>query len=192
MTKRDYYEILNVSRRAAPDEIKKAYRKMALKYHPDRNQGDKEAEEVFKEASEAYEVLSDPQKRDLYDRFGHAGLQNSGFTGFSFDDLFNSDVFGGFSDIFHEHRSFIKSRKTVKVVFTYKDNGQFPNRCQVDSFVEGSCISCSVSKKNDRNLPFTPVLAGYACSGGDGDTRADNTVCTQHTHIEIGDMHGSP
>ncbi|MBN2374077.1 molecular chaperone DnaJ [bacterium] len=102
MTKRDYYDILNISREATPEEIKKAYRKMALKYHPDRNQGDKDAEEKFKEASEAYEVLTDPHKRELYDRFGHAGLQNSGFTGFSFDDLFDSNIFGGFTDIFHD------------------------------------------------------------------------------------------
>lgn len=106
MTKRDYYEILGVSKQAQQAEIKKAYRKMALKYHPDRNQGNKEAEELFKEASEAYEVLSDSQKRGLYDRFGHAGLQNSGFTGFSFDDLFNADVFGSFSDIFHDFFGF--------------------------------------------------------------------------------------
>lgn len=106
MTKRDYYEILEVTKHASQDEIKKSYRKMALKFHPDRNPGDKAAEDRFKEASEAYEVLSDPQKRELYDRFGHAGLENSGFTGFSFDDLFNSDIFGSFSDIFHDFFGF--------------------------------------------------------------------------------------
>ena len=101
MVKKDYYEILGISRNASPEEIKKAYRKSALKYHPDRNRNDKEAEEKFKEASEAYEVLSDPQKRDLYDHYGHAGLQSSGFTGFSFDDL-ASDIFGSFGDIFYD------------------------------------------------------------------------------------------
>jgi molecular chaperone DnaJ len=96
--KRDYYEILGLARQANEEEIKKAYRKMALKYHPDRNPGDKEAEERFKEAAEAYEVLHDPQKRDLYDRFGHEGLQSTGFSGFGgFEDIFSS-----FGDIFED------------------------------------------------------------------------------------------
>jgi len=74
MAKRDYYEVLGVSRTASKEEIRKAYRKLAMKYHPDRNPGDKEAEEKFKEAAEAYEVLSDEQKRAKYDRFGHEGV----------------------------------------------------------------------------------------------------------------------
>lgn len=91
MNKRDYYEVLQVEKKAEVIEIKKAYRKLALKYHPDRNPGDKEAEDRFKEAAEAYEVLSDPEKRQLYDRFGHAGLQQTGYTGFTdFDDVFSS------------------------------------------------------------------------------------------------------
>ena len=82
-TKRDYYEILGVSKNASDDEIKKAYRKLAVKYHPDKNPGDKEAEEKFKEVSEAHEVLSDKQKRARYDQFGHAGVGgNGGFDGF--------------------------------------------------------------------------------------------------------------
>ncbi len=99
MIERDYYEILSVSRTASPDEIKKAYRKMALKYHPDRNPSNKEAEEKFKEASEAYEVLSDTEKRQIYDQYGHEGLRGSGFTGFhGFEDIFSSfgDIFGDF------------------------------------------------------------------------------------------------
>ena len=100
MIKRDYYEVLGVSRNATESEIKKAYRKLALQYHPDRNPGDKEAEEKFKEAAEAYEVLRDPEKRSLYDRFGHEGLKGTGFTGFSgFEDIFSS--FGSiFEDFF--------------------------------------------------------------------------------------------
>lgn len=98
MTKRDYYEILCVSRTADENEIKKAYRKLALKYHPDRNPGDSKAEELFKEASEAYEVLHDARKRRLYDQYGHEGLQNNGFSGFGgFEDIFSS-----FSDIFSD------------------------------------------------------------------------------------------
>lgn len=102
MTKRDYYEVLGVSRNSDADSIKKAYRKLALQYHPDRNKGDKAAEEKFKEAAEAYEVLSNAEKRQLYDQFGHAGLQQTGFEGFrNFDDIFSS-----FGDIFQEFFGF--------------------------------------------------------------------------------------
>ncbi len=104
MDKNDYYEILGIQRNAAQEEIKKAYRRLALKYHPDKNSGDKSAEERFKELNEAYVVLSDPEKRDLYDRFGHAAFSGGGSGGFrdadfgfrGFEDIF-SDVFG---DIF--------------------------------------------------------------------------------------------
>jgi len=96
MIKVCYYEILNVARDASADEIKKNYRKMAMQHHPDKNPGDKEAEERFKAAAEAYEVLSDQEKRGIYDRFGHEGLSGAGFKGFSgFDDIFSS-----FGDIF--------------------------------------------------------------------------------------------
>ena len=99
MTKRDFYEILGVTRSASADEIKKSYRKLAMQYHPDRNPGNKEAEEKFKEASEAYEVLSDQDKRSRYDRFGHQGVRDTGFRGFdNVEDIFStfSDIFGGF------------------------------------------------------------------------------------------------
>ncbi|HUN03775.1 MAG TPA: DnaJ domain-containing protein, partial [Niabella sp.] len=106
MSKRDYYEILGVSKSASADEIKKAYRKVAMQYHPDRNPGDKAAEEKFKEAAEAYEILSDADKRAQYDRFGHAGVSGAGrgFGGgmnmddiFSqFGDVFGEDLFGSF------------------------------------------------------------------------------------------------
>lgn len=94
---RDYYEVLGVSRDASAEEIKKSYRKMAMKYHPDRNPGDAEAEAAFKEAAEAYEVLSDEQKRQIYNTYGHAGLKNSGYNGpGNSDDIFSSinDLFG--------------------------------------------------------------------------------------------------
>lgn len=102
MSKRDYYEILDVSKNADKAEIKKAYRKIAVKYHPDKNPGDKEAEEKFKEAAEAYEVLSNDEKRAKYDRFGHSAFDGaSGFGGgggMSMDDIFShfGDIFGGF------------------------------------------------------------------------------------------------
>ena len=95
---RDYYEVLGVGRKATAEEIKKAYRKLAIMYHPDKNQGDKVAEDKFKEASNAYEVLSDPKKRQIYDLQGHAGVHNTGFQGFnSTEDIFShfSDLFGG-------------------------------------------------------------------------------------------------
>jgi molecular chaperone DnaJ len=97
-TTRDYYEILSVERNADGDEIKRAYRKMAMKYHPDRNPGNQDAERIFKEAAEAYEVLSDPNKRQRYDRFGHAGLR--GATGHDFSSMAVDDIFSMFGDIF--------------------------------------------------------------------------------------------
>jgi molecular chaperone DnaJ len=106
MTKKDYYEILGVKPTASEEEIKKNYRKIAMKYHPDRNPGDKKAEEQFKEAAEAYEVLSDKQKRDIYDHYGHEGLSSTGFRGFSgFDDIFSH-----FSDIFEDVFGFSSGR----------------------------------------------------------------------------------
>src|SRR5262245_7747979 len=97
MSKRDYYETLGVSKSATADEIKSSYRKLAMKYHPDRNPGDKEAEEKFKEASEAYEVLSDETKRKRYDQFGHQGLRG----GQDFHQYNNiNDIFSQFGDIF--------------------------------------------------------------------------------------------
>jgi len=109
MSKRDYYEILGVSKSASAEDIKKAYRKVAMQFHPDRNPGDKGAEEKFKEAAESYEVLSDADKKAQYDRYGHAGLSNNGRGGFSgggsmnmddifsqFGDIFGDDIFGSF------------------------------------------------------------------------------------------------
>jgi len=100
-SKRDYYEVLGVGKNASKDEIKKAYRKLAIKYHPDKNPGNKKAEESFKEATEAYEVLGDEKRRSIYDQFGHEGLkaQAGGYQGFRGAGDFE-DLFGGFSDIF--------------------------------------------------------------------------------------------
>ena len=106
MAKRDYYEVLGVSKSASKDEIKKAYRKLALKYHPDKNKGDKASEDKFKEASEAYHVLSDDKRKTNYDQFGHAAFEGGGNQGFGnfdfgssfsdiFEDFFGDDIFGG-------------------------------------------------------------------------------------------------
>jgi molecular chaperone DnaJ len=111
LSKRDYYEILGVARDATDQHIKSAYRKLALKFHPDRNPGDAEAEERFKEAAEAYAVVSDPDKRSLYDRYGHAGVSGAGAGGFDpnafagFEDIFGNlgDLFG-FGDMFGGRR----------------------------------------------------------------------------------------
>ena len=107
MEKRDYYEVLGVAKNATSDEIKKAYKKLAIKYHPDRNPGDKEAEEKFKEAAEAYDVLHDEQKRARYDQFGHAGMSGAaggGFGGAGFSNM--EDIFSMFGDIFGGHTGF--------------------------------------------------------------------------------------
>ncbi len=102
MENKDYYKILGVSRDASEEEMKKSYRKIAMQYHPDRNPGNKESEERFKVASEAYEVLRDPEKRGIYDRFGIEGLKGTGFTGFrGFDDIFST-----FGDIFEDFFGF--------------------------------------------------------------------------------------
>ena len=100
MSKRDYYEILEVPKSASPEEIKKAYRKKAIKFHPDKNPGDKKSEENFKEAAEAYEVLSDPDKRQRYDQFGHAGVGSSAAGGFNGGNMNMEDIFSHFGDIF--------------------------------------------------------------------------------------------
>lgn len=100
MAKRDYYEVLEISKNATSEELKKAYRKQALRYHPDKNPGDKESEEKFKEAAEAYEVLNDPNKRSRYDQYGHAGLGNNGFGGFGGGGMSMEDIFSHFGDIF--------------------------------------------------------------------------------------------
>jgi molecular chaperone DnaJ len=107
MEDKDYYKILGVSNDSSEEEIKRAYRKIAMQYHPDRNPGDKEAEEKFKIASEAYEVLRDPQKRQIYDHYGIEGLKGTGFTGFrGFDDIFSA-----FGDIFEDFFGFGATNK---------------------------------------------------------------------------------
>jgi len=127
MSKRDYYEVLGVSKNATEKEIKQAYRKSAIKYHPDRNQGDKGAEEKFKESAEAYEVLSDNEKRSRYDQFGHQGLSGSrGFGGsMNMEDIFEQfgDIFGGFGGGFGSSRDRILkgSNLRIRIKLTLKE-----------------------------------------------------------------------
>jgi molecular chaperone DnaJ len=100
MAKRDYYEVLGVSKDSSEADIKKAYRKQAIKFHPDKNPGDKEAEEKFKEAAEAYEILSNNEKRQRYDQFGHAGMGAGG--GFGGGGMTMDDIFSSFGDILEQ------------------------------------------------------------------------------------------
>ena len=114
--KRDYYEILGVPRNASEQEVKSAYRKLALKHHPDRNPGDARAEELFKEAAEAYGVLGDPEKRQRFDAYGHAGLGGAGGG-------FDPTIFADFSDILGDFFGFGRRRATTEEKF-FSDSGE--------------------------------------------------------------------
>ena len=167
MAKRDYYEVLGVAKSASADEIKKAYRKVAMQYHPDRNPGDKPAEEKFKEAAEAYEVLSDQEKKAQYDRFGHAGLNNRGGFGggqgmnmediFSnFGDIFGDDIFGSFFGGGGARQRGGKARGTrgsnlrIKLKMNYEEIAKGANKTvKVKKYT--SCTTCSGSGAKDKN-----------------------------------------
>ncbi len=165
--KRDYYEVLNVSRNASESELKASYRKLAFKYHPDRNPSDKESEEKFKEASEAYEVLRDPQKRNIYDQFGHQGLEGSGFSGFSgFEDIFSS--FGGIFEEFFGFSSGSRSRSQVQkgadlrydLTLSFMD-AAFGTETEIDLQKMETCASCGGS----RCEPDTHPETCWQCNG---------------------------
>ena len=167
MAKRDYYEVLGVAKSASADEIKKAYRKVAMQFHPDRNPGDKVAEEKFKEAAEAYEVLSDQEKKAQYDRFGHAGLNNRGGFGggqgmnmediFSnFGDIFGDDIFGSFFGGGGARQRSGKARGTrgsnlrIKLKMNYEEIAKGANKTvKVKKYT--SCSTCSGSGAKDKN-----------------------------------------
>ncbi|MBM3404307.1 MAG: molecular chaperone DnaJ [Bacteroidetes bacterium] len=193
MTKRDYYEILEVSRNADETEIKKAYRKKALQYHPDKNPGNKESEEHFKEAAEAYEVLSDPDKRSRYDRFGHDGLRgnfgSSGFSGgMSMDDIFRNfgdifgDAFGGaFSDFFGGGNNNGRGRAVkkgtnlrIKVKLTLEEISiGVEKKVKVGKYV--ACNTCSgTGAKGGHAHETCPT-----CKGNGRVTRVTNTFLGQ-------------
>ena len=177
MDKKDYYDILGVSKNFTAEELKKAYRKLALKYHPDRNPGNKEAEEKFKEAAEAYEVLNDPDKKSRYDRFGHQGLRGSGFSGqnMSMDDIFShfgdifGDVFGGgfggFSGSPHGRRRVNRgSNLRVKVKLSLKE------------------IAYGVEKK----IKLQKYVRCTACHGTGAERGSSKTTCpTCHGHGQV-------
>lgn len=173
-TKRDYYEILGVGRGASEEEIKKAYRKLAKKYHPDLNPGDAEAEKRFKEASEAYEVLSDPTKRSRYDQFGHAGVDPSygaggagagfdDFGGFGFDigDIFESFFGGGFGSRSSARRSGPQKGKDIQeyVEITF-EQAAFGVEKEIVIYRMESCRSCNGSGAKKGTSPVTCKTCG--------------------------------
>jgi molecular chaperone DnaJ len=171
MTKRDYYEILGVSRDAGPEEIKKAYRQMAMKHHPDRNPGDTAAEEKFKEAAEAYEVLADAEKRTLYDRYGHDGVKGGGrggFEGFDFDlsDALRTfmDGFGGFGDFFGSSRQRSGQEKgndiQVRILITLEEAAQGVEK-KIRLKRQVHCDACGgTGSKSASGLQTCPVCHG--------------------------------
>ncbi len=186
MGKRDYYDILGVSRSASVAEIKKAYRKMALKYHPDKNPNNKEAEEMFKEAAEAYEVLSDDTKRSRYDQFGHAGLKGAASQGFG-ASMSMDDIFSHFGDIFGGHFGFGGSGRggsrrnvnrgsnlRVKVKLTLHDIAYgVEKKIKLKKYV--ACSACSGTGANHGNSFSTCPT----CRGTGQVTRITNTFLGQ-------------
>lgn len=197
MAKKDYYEILGVSRDASQDEIKKAYRKMALKYHPDKNPDDNEAEQKFKDAAEAYEVLGNEDKRRRYDQFGHDGLKDNGFGsagqgfggGMSMDDIFEQfgDIFGGafgsaFGGGFSGARGQSRGRRRVnrgsnlriKVKLTLDEvaNG-VEKKIKVNKYVQ--CKACNGTGAKDG----TSYSTCPTCNGMGQVTRVTNTFLGQ-------------
>jgi len=159
---RDYYEVLGVSKSATNDELKRAYRRLALKYHPDKNPGDKEAERKFKEAANAYEVLSNPEKRKMYNLKGHAGLEDMGFHGFES----SSDIFSSFGDIFGDifGKRYYKER-------TGPQRGSDLRYDMTISFTDAA-LGC------EKQLRFTKNEACEACKGT-GAKNGASTVCSQ-------------
>ncbi len=192
MSKRDYYEILGVNKSASTDEIKKAYRKVAMQYHPDRNPGDKAAEEKFKEAAEAYEVLSDADKKAQYDRYGHAGVSGNGRGGFGGGGMNMEDIFSQFGDIFGDdlfgsffgggqrsggaqRRAGIRgSNLRVKLKLSYEEIAKSVTKnIKVKKYV--GCTSCSGSGAKDKGS----VQACSTCGGSGQVRKVQNTFLGQ-------------
>ena len=188
MSKRDYYEVLGVSKGSSKEEIKKAYRKQALKYHPDKNPGNKEAEEKFKEAAEAYEVLSSDDKRARYDQFGHAGMGNNmggGFSGgMTMEDIFSSfgDIFGdAFGGAFGSRSRGGRSRSVNKGT-----NLRLKVKLTLEEFAKGAekkikvtkYVTCNVCHGSGAASP-SDVTTCTACKGTGHTTRVMNTILGQ-------------
>jgi len=195
MSKRDYYEVLGVAKGASADEVKKAYRKVAMQFHPDRNPGDKGAEDKFKEAAEAYEVLSDSDKRAQYDRYGHAGLSGNGRGGFGgggnmnmddifsqFGDIFGDDIFGSFfgggggrrGGGTGRSRGVRGSNLRVKIKLNYEEIAKgVTKNIKVKKHV--SCTTCSGSGAKDKNS----VQTCGTCGGSGQVRRVSNTFLGQ-------------
>ena len=193
MSKRDFYEILGVSKGAGADEIKKAYRKVAMQYHPDRNPGDKSAEERFKEAAEAYEILSDQDRRAQYDRYGHAGVSSNGRGGhpggmnmddiFSqFGDIFGEDNFGSFygGQGAQRGRGGQRARGTrgsnlrIKLKLNYEEIAKGVSKnIKVKKYV--SCNTCNGSGAKDKNS----VQTCGTCGGSGQVRKVTNTFLGQ-------------
>ena len=189
MSKRDFYEILGVSKNASADEIKKAYRKVAMQFHPDRTPGDKSAEEKFKEAAEAYEILSDGDKRAQYDRFGHSafgpGRGGGGFGGMNTEDIFSQfgDIFGDdmFGNFFGGGRS--RGGKTkgtrgsnlrIKIKVNFEEIAKGTTKTvKVKKYV--SCNTCNGSGAKDKNS----VQTCGTCGGNGQVRRVQNTFLGQ-------------
>ncbi len=177
MSKRDYYEVLGLSKGASADEIKKSYRKLAMQFHPDRNPGNKEAELKFKEATEAYEVLKDDEKRAGYDRFGHQAAQggfgggsDGGFDGFDFNDIFSNfgDIFGNGNQRQGKKRSSSQRGSDIRYNLEISLEEAFGGTNQQISFsIPSTCSSCNGSGSADNSSPVN-------CStcGGAGKVRA--------------------
>ena len=195
-TQRDYYDILGVSRDAGADEIKKAYRQTALKYHPDRNPGDREAEEQFKEAAEAYEVLSDGEKRKIYDLYGHEGLRGTGFTGFGgFEDIFSAfgDIFNGFfgfeggrsrrtragrgNDLRYDLELTLEEAyqgKEEEIVFDRFDSCEICNGTGIAAGSEPAmCPSCNGRGETIRSQGFFQIRTTCSTCNGSGEIIVD-------------------
>jgi molecular chaperone DnaJ len=192
MSKRDYYEVLGVSKGSSTDEIKKAYRKVAMQYHPDRNPGDKAAEEKFKEAAEAYEILSDADKRNQYDRYGHAGVAGNGRGGYGggmnmedifsqFGDVFGEDLFGSFFGGGNARgrgqqrtRGIRGSNLRVKLRLTYEEIARGVNKnIKVKKYVP--CQTCSGSGAKDKGS----VQTCQTCGGSGQVRKVQNTFLGQ-------------
>lgn len=185
-SKRDYYEVLGIAKSASAEEIKKAYRQKAIKYHPDRNPGDDEAEEKFKEAAEAYEVLSDDNKRARYDQFGHAGMRGAAGGGFgggmSMEDIFSQfgDIFGGFGGFggFGSGRGGRRVNRgsdlRVRVKLTLKEilNG-VDKKIKVKKYV--ACSHCD-GNGSENGISHTTC---DTCKGSGSVTRVTNTILGQ-------------